>query len=43
MPPEVVQAQGGSYYYTGYDERVDIWAIGVLLFELTNNTVPFRD
>ncbi|CAD8110741.1 unnamed protein product [Paramecium primaurelia] len=43
MPPEIVQSQANKNYYNGYDERVDIWAIGILLFELCNDTVPFRD
>lgn len=34
MPPEIVE--GNSY-----DERVDIWAMGVLLYELTSGTAPF--
>ncbi|CAD8101080.1 unnamed protein product [Paramecium primaurelia] len=43
MPPEIVLSQTNKNYYNGYDERVDIWAIGILLFELCNDTVPFRD
>mmetsp|Transcript_53333 Transcript_53333/g.44728 ORF Transcript_53333/g.44728 Transcript_53333/m.44728 type:complete len:151 (+) Transcript_53333:411-863(+) len=39
----------GTFYYlapefflnTGYGNRVDIWAMGVLMFELTNGRVPF--
>lgn len=43
MPPEIVISQANKTYYHGYDERVDIWAVGILLFELCNDTVPFRD
>ena len=34
LAPEIIKEQG-------HDERVDIWCIGVLLFELTTATVPF--
>ena len=34
LAPEIIKEQG-------HDERVDIWCIGVLLFELTTGTVPF--
>ena len=35
MAPEIIKEQG-------HDERVDIWCIGVLLFELTTGHVPFQ-
>ena len=35
LAPEIIKEQG-------HDERVDIWCIGVLLFELITGTVPFR-
>ena len=35
LAPEIIKEQG-------HDERVDIWCIGVLLFELINGTVPFK-
>ncbi|CAD8121634.1 unnamed protein product [Paramecium sonneborni] len=43
MSPEIILCSNNSHYCAGYDEKVDIWAIGILLFELYNNTVPFRD
>jgi serine/threonine protein kinase len=35
VPPEIVEG-------SSYDERVDIWAIGVLLYELASGTAPFE-
>ena len=35
LAPEIIKEQG-------HDERVDLWCIGVLLFELITGTVPFR-
>ena len=35
LAPEIIKE-------TGHDERVDIWCIGVLLFELTTGKVPFQ-
>ena len=35
MAPEKIREQP-------HDERVDIWCIGVLLFELTTGTLPFQ-
>ena len=35
LAPEIIKEQG-------HDERVDIWCIGVLLFELTTGSVPFK-
>ncbi len=35
LAPEIIKEQG-------HDERVDIWCIGVLLFELITGTVPFK-
>ena len=35
LPPEVINE-------TGHDEKVDIWCIGVLLFELITGKVPFE-
>ena len=35
LAPEIIKEQG-------HDERVDIWCIGVLLFELLTGTVPFQ-
>ena len=34
LAPEIIKEQG-------HDEKVDIWCIGVLLFELATGTVPF--
>ena len=35
MAPEILLEKG-------HDEAVDIWCIGVLLFELVTSTVPFQ-
>jgi len=35
LAPEIIKEQG-------HDERVDIWCIGVLLFELITGSVPFQ-
>ena len=35
LAPEIIKEQG-------HDERVDIWCIGVLLFELITGSVPFK-
>ena len=35
MAPEIIREQP-------HDEKVDIWCIGVLLFELTTGTLPFQ-
>ena len=35
LAPEIIKEQG-------HDERVDIWCIGVLLFELITGNVPFK-
>ena len=35
LAPEIIKEQG-------HDEHVDIWCIGVLLFELTTGNVPFQ-
>ena len=35
LAPEIIKEQG-------HDERVDIWCIGVLLFELITGEVPFK-
>ena len=34
LAPEIIKEQG-------HDEKVDLWCIGVLLFELTTGSVPF--
>jgi serine/threonine protein kinase len=34
VPPEIVEG-------SEYDERVDIWALGVLLYELASGHAPF--
>jgi serine/threonine protein kinase len=35
VPPEIVEGNE-------YDERVDIWALGVLLYELASGAAPFE-
>ena len=35
LAPEIIKEEG-------HDEKVDIWCIGVLLFELTTGNVPFQ-
>ncbi len=34
LAPEMIQGKG-------HDEKVDIWALGVILFELIHNKTPF--
>lgn len=36
VPPEIIQG-------VSYDERVDIWALGVLLYELSSGKAPFEN
>lgn len=35
MPPEIVK---GDYY----DERVDVWSLGILIYELSFGFAPFE-
>ena len=35
MAPELIQNQP-------YDYRVDIWALGILLYELTHGFAPYK-
>ena len=35
LAPEIIKEQG-------HDERVDVWCIGVLLFELSTGNIPFQ-
>jgi len=35
MPPEMLKGQG-------HDEKIDIWALGVLAFEFITGNAPFR-
>lgn len=34
MAPEMIQKQP-------YDEKIDIWALGILLFEMVEGNAPF--
>ena len=36
MPPEIVE---GNFY----DEKVDVWSLGILMYELTTGKAPFED
>ena len=35
MSPEMIQKQA-------YDSKIDIWALGILLYEMIEGNVPFR-
>ena len=36
LSPEMIISQG-------YDQRVDIWSLGILCFELLTGSTPFQD
>jgi serine/threonine protein kinase len=38
MAPEIMKKGGQSY-----KEKVDVWSFGMILYELTTNTVPYHD
>lgn len=42
LPPEMVAA-GGSAADGSYDERVDLWSLGVLTYEFLVGEAPFED
>lgn len=42
MAPEVV-ASKGNRTNSGYDSRVDVWAIGITAIELADGKAPFQD
>lgn len=41
LPPEMVKGVLSTNSVEKYDEKVDIWALGVLLFELCAGVSPF--
>lgn len=44
LPPEMVAASGGGARADGsYDERVDLWSLGVLMYEFLVGEAPFED
>lgn len=42
LPPEMVAAGGGGADGS-YDERVDLWSLGVLMYEFLLGEAPFED
>lgn len=43
MSPEVITGGGQvGVRYKGYDERADIWSIGVVVYWLSCGDVPFK-
>lgn len=43
LPPEMVAASGGHRADGSYDERVDLWSLGVLMYEFLVGEAPFED
>lgn len=45
LPPEMVAAKGagGAGADGSYDERVDLWSLGVLMYEFLVGEAPFED
>lgn len=38
MAPEMISLRGGR----AYDKKVDIWAVGVILYEMATKRLPVR-
>lgn len=43
LPPEMVAASGGARADGSYDEKVDLWSLGVLMYEFLVGEAPFED
>ena len=41
MAPEVLQRDSEAGLAIGYNEKADIWSVGVIVFELITGSVPF--
>jgi serine/threonine protein kinase len=43
LSPEMVKGESNlSYFIEGYDYSIDIWAFGVLIFEVCTGNPPFQ-
>lgn len=40
MAPEVIKSTGAN---NGYDNKIDVWAIGITAIELADGKAPFED